>query len=138
MTTQDVPASPDLPAALLDLPAALLRLLAYSIPRDHSTFDWNVQHWDGATEFTLRYEDETKQQPKTKARARRTWRKKARVDPATRPTDTTDSRKKKKADSPPSSDTTATSGTSKPDAPARKTALFRATPLTLLKSRLAL
>jgi hypothetical protein len=46
------------------------------------------------------------------------------VDPATRPTDTTDSRKKEKADLPPSSDTTAING-SKPDAPARNNGPFQ-------------
>jgi hypothetical protein len=125
MTAQDVPARPDLPAVLLDLPAALLHLLDHSIPREHSTFDWKVQIYDGATVFMLRYEDGTKPQPKkSKAQTGKKWKKKARVDPATRPTDTTDSRKKKKADPPPSSDTTAISG-SKPDAPVRKNGPFQ-------------
>jgi hypothetical protein len=52
------------------------------------------------------------------------------VDPTTRPTGATDSRKRRKADSPPSTDSAAHSGSSEPDAPARTTALFRAKPVT--------
>jgi hypothetical protein len=74
--------------------------------------------FDGATVCMLRFEDGTKPQPKSKAKTGKKWKKKARVDHATRPTDTTDTREKKKADLPPSSDTTAISG-SKPDEPAR-------------------